>query len=157
PEQIASVAAMFIGRTATGCACGMDSNCSFSCSIDDYVVQSRASDRVPFGELPFEVTTFQAYNLKNFVSTLFSRNERDGRLCNSKIPGYELDGGFVRSSFKGRSVQSKNQFIFSLTAKRRFPCVRNDAHLQLDGRTHRRSPNKAVPMRTMVAPSSIAT
>jgi hypothetical protein len=31
-----------------------------------------------FGEFPLEVSAFQAYNLKNFVSTPFSFNEEYG-------------------------------------------------------------------------------
>jgi hypothetical protein len=56
PEQIAKAAAVAIG----GVGCG------WSRTVD--ATESK------LGEFSFEVTDFQAYNLKNFVSTLFSRN-----------------------------------------------------------------------------------
>src|SRR5207249_4222069 len=106
-------------------------------------------------ELPFEVTTIQAYNLKNFVSTLFSRNQRNGGLCDSKKAGEKFDRGSVRFSFQSRGVQAKDQFVVTPAAERGFLRVGNDTYLQGERRAHGRPPNKAVPIRTIVAPSSM--
>ena len=46
---------------------------------------------VYFGEFPFEVTAFQAYNLKNLVSTPFSPNEENTGFRHSKESRDELD------------------------------------------------------------------
>src|SRR5438874_575909 len=37
------------------------------------------------GEFPFEVTTFKAYNLKNFVSTAFSPQQDNGSTVNPEV------------------------------------------------------------------------
>src|SRR5262249_6657098 len=56
------------------------------------------------GEFPFEVTDFQAYNLKNFVSTPFSPNEENGRSRYTQKSGYEFHCRFVRFAFDCRRI-----------------------------------------------------
>src|SRR5712692_832350 len=57
------------------------------------------------GEFPFEVTTFQAYNLKNFVSTPFSPKQQNSGASHAEVFRNELQRGLVRLSFHGRCVQ----------------------------------------------------
>jgi hypothetical protein len=113
-----------------------------------------ASLAVYAGEFLFEVSTFQAYNLKNFVSTPFSRGEQNGRPRHTQISCYELDGGLVRFSLNRRRIEAQNQLPFPVSRKFRSLCIGDhaDPHLY-----HWRSPKSAEPMRTMVAPSSMAT
>jgi hypothetical protein len=61
---------------------------------------------VYFGKFPFEVTRFQAYNLKNLVSTPFSPNEQNRGSRDSQESRYEFDRSFVRSAFNRRRPQA---------------------------------------------------
>src|SRR5262245_61548863 len=68
-EQIARAAGTGTGRDVSSSAPPTNRIVSSLCSIEG----------VKDGEFAFEVATFQAYNLKNLVSTLFSRNHQDRR------------------------------------------------------------------------------
>ena len=57
-----------------------------------------------FGEFPLEVSAFQAYNLKNFVSTPFSFKQQHGRTRNVEELRDKLNGGFVRFAFNSRRI-----------------------------------------------------
>lgn len=109
-----------------------------------------------FGEFPFEVTSFQAYNLKNLVSTPFSPNQENRGARDTQELGYEFHRRFVRFAFNSRRIEADHQLPFAISSEFIFPGVGNNPYPEFSGQ-RQRSPNKAVPMRTIVAPSSIAT
>src|SRR5262245_42047192 len=111
---------------------------------------------VYFGEFPFEVTAFQAYNLKYLVSTPFSPHEENGRPRHSQKLGYKLDSNLVCFPFNRRSVETQHQLSGAISREFIFLRIWNDANHELRGGRHWRSPNSAEPIRTIVAPSSMA-
>src|SRR5215472_3621111 len=87
---------------------------------------------VYFGEFPFEVTTFQAYNLKYLVSTPFSANKRNRGSRHSKELRYEVQRCLVGLALNRWCIQTYNQLAFAITSELILLCIRNDANLQLN-------------------------
>src|SRR5262249_39101485 len=111
---------------------------------------------VYFGEFPFEVTTFQAYNLENFVSTPFSPHEENTGSRHPEESRHKIHSCPIRLTFQRGRIQTQHQLAFAITGEFISLRIRNHTNLQFGGLGHGRSPNNAVPIRTIVAPSSIA-
>jgi hypothetical protein len=65
------------------------------------------------GESSFNITGVQAYNLENFVSTLFSRNERHVSTTYTESLRNELHSSFVGLSVKSGRIQPQDQLALA--------------------------------------------
>src|SRR5262252_4899286 len=101
-------------------------------------VKPRAGFAGALGESSFNITGFQAYNLENFVSTLFSRNESYARSRNLKELRDETNCRLIGFSFNCRGGQPQDPF--PIAPSREFGAARvgNDAHLKFHEQLQRR-------------------
>src|SRR3954468_13893921 len=73
------------------------------------------------GELTCDITSLEAYNLKNLVSTLFSRYQAHAGARNTKRARDKFDCGFVGFSIHWRRIQAQNPFVVTASGEFGFP------------------------------------